>query len=371
MVELKPNDYERVRPLLGPTLSHHLFCMGVVMGKYPGKVMVDDPDRPRSALIVKDSWCYLAGDPENESFNQQVATALANRQIMGEKSFAMMFSLSSAGWVPFVNRIFADRASIPTARHLYVADSEHFTDRPLTNDAFSLRFIDDALPSMVDGDLPEDVRKILQLRSEAAEPDQAAFGFAALNERQCAAWAMVDCIVEPRGDIGLVTDSPFRRRGLAAATSAATIAYGLEHGLEEIHWDVAAHNVGSIRTAEKLGLHKVQTYDQHVLIFDKRIHLINLAWNHINANRFDSSLAVSRQLRALDGKDSYAYFLLGASWAGLMAMENGLQALKTAAELGWDDLAEVDNCPPLKNLVGVDGWGEIVERFRANQAKGN
>jgi GNAT superfamily N-acetyltransferase len=80
------------------------------------------------------------------------------------------------------------------------------------------------------------------------------FGFVALHNKQIVAHAVIDCIVEGVGDVGLVTAGDFRRLGLATITSATVVEYGLSHGLALLNWDSSAGNIGSLRTAEKQGL---------------------------------------------------------------------------------------------------------------------
>jgi RimJ/RimL family protein N-acetyltransferase len=46
----------------------------------------------------------------------------------------------------------------------------------------------------------------------------------------------------------------------SAAAAAATIEYGLGHGLGQINWDCQAENLGSLRTAQRLGLEPVDIY---------------------------------------------------------------------------------------------------------------
>ena len=128
----------------------------------------------------------------------------------------------------------------------------------------------------VNGELPDDVRKVLTLRQEADVPDEAAFGFVTVNGRTITTWSIVDFIVGYVGEIRLVTESHYRRRGLAAATSAATIIYGWAQGLHQIEWNAAASNPDSIRTAQKLGLQLLHESMEYIIIFSEVSYLINL-----------------------------------------------------------------------------------------------
>ncbi len=69
--ELNKAEYERVRPLFQPLTEYLLFCAGVLQGKYPGRVFVDDLAHPQTAfMITRDSWCFMAGDEDHAAFNR-------------------------------------------------------------------------------------------------------------------------------------------------------------------------------------------------------------------------------------------------------------------------------------------------------------
>ena len=72
-----PGLYERVRTLFRPLLFH-LASAAVLDGICPGRVFVDDPERPKAAFIVSPEGCYLVGDPWiawfNRAFNQALGT---------------------------------------------------------------------------------------------------------------------------------------------------------------------------------------------------------------------------------------------------------------------------------------------------------
>ncbi|MGB0387190.1 MAG: GNAT family N-acetyltransferase [Ardenticatenaceae bacterium] len=382
LYKLTPDLFYRAAPLFGEQIKHHLFCAGVLAGNYSGQVIVDAPEQPRSALVIKDGmWCYLGGEAKNEAFNEALRVALAEKEMIGKQTGALLVSVSSKTWRDVLDSLIPDRETIRMPRRLYVASREHFKRSSGLPDGFALRFMDDSLPAQVQDTLPEDVQKVLALRASAKEPDQAAFGFVALSDQRCeagkralAAYAMVDCIVGPKGEIGLFTEPAFRRRGLALATSAATIAYAvpelveraLSHGLTDIHWDCATSNLGSLRIAEKLGLELRLEHDLYLLIFQKVGYLINLAWSHLDLGHFQATLDAGQPLLTLDGAIKHGHFLAGAAWAGLGHQKQAFTHLNHAVDHGWDDVAEIENSLPLRPLHGTEGWAGLMARLASH-----
>lgn len=363
---LPPQEYDRIRPLFTVHTPPSLYCQGILAGKYAGKVLVDDDTHPRSALVLKDIWCQLIGNPDNSSFNEGLHLALAEKQFIGENTNALFFMEPTKAWCAVLNGLVERRQPIETPRYLYVATPGRPIDAPPLPEGFVLRLIDESLAEAgIDG-LPEDVQKVLALRKGANTPDEMALGYVAIYGRSCAAWSVIDYIVGEVGEIRLVTQPQYRRCGLATATSAAALNYGLSQGLKQIHWDVAASNIGSIRTAEKLGLQRLHEAKEYLIIFPEVGYLINLAWSHLDRCQFAQTQTVAAQMIASDKKIlvQYGQFLAGAAWAGLGERGKAIDHLNKAVDAGFDDLPEMQSCPPLTILHESPEWVEIVTRIK-------
>lgn len=365
--ELTSEHFSRARPLFSQQTNHHLFCAGVLTGKYPGKVIVDNPEQPCSAMVFKPGmWCYLGGDPANAAFNQALGAALSTKKLIGEDASALLFIVPTNDWQQVLETLIADRLPIATPRFLYLANTDHFQAPPLVPDGFSLHFMDESLKAKVKGELPRDVQNVLELRGNSNSPDQAAFGYVALHKQTCVSWAMVDAIVGTHGEIGLFTEPLYRRQGLGMATSGATISYGLSHGLTNIHWDVVSHNTASCRMAEKHGLLRSLDYDQNLIIFGQMAYLANQAYHHLDNHKFQATLDVCEALFTLENGVKHAHFLSGAAWAGLNQKEKALQHLNQALDYGWSDLSEMENQASLEIIRGTKEWDAITTRAKSN-----
>lgn len=362
---LYPQQYARIRPLFDERITPSLYDQGILLGKYPGKVIVDDVDQPRSALVIKDLWCHLIGDPTNLPFTTALQMALAKKQFIGEKTSTLFFIDPTEAWGHVLNGLIENRQPIETPRHVYAANPGYRIPTPKLPEEYKLQCIDESLRDLVDGELPEDVQKVLTLRMGANRPDEIGFGYVAIHGRSCAAWAVVDFIVGRTGEIRLMTDAQHRRRGLAFITSAATIRHGLDHGLNQIDWDVAASNIGSIRTAEKLGLNRLRQTKEFILIFPEVGYLINLAWSHLDSQRFEQTQVVAETMINSDKEVlvQYGHFLAGAAWAGLAHPAKAIEHINQAIDAGFNDLPELENCPSLTILYGSPEWDALVARI--------
>ena len=69
--ELEHTQFEQVRPLF-QGLNYHLVIFSILEGNSPGRIWVDHPYRPQTALVWDkvEGGLYLAGFEQNDGFNQ-------------------------------------------------------------------------------------------------------------------------------------------------------------------------------------------------------------------------------------------------------------------------------------------------------------
>lgn len=196
------------------------------------------------------------------------------------------------------------------------------------------------------------------------------FGFVAIGEEaaEVAAWATVDFIASGMGDVGMVTQEAYRRRGLAAATTGAALDYGLSHGLSLINWTTAEENIGSIRTAEKLGFEWVDDYVMYYLVFDGIHHRAQLAYTRSQEERYREAAELYEGLLEFsDDLPPWAFFDAVRAWAGMDEWSKALACLHRLAEVGWTLLDDVEDCREFQGLHDSPEWVAVLGRIRENR----
>lgn len=369
MIELPPAGFHRARPLFAPLLAYQMFCAGVLNGRYAGRVWVDDAQAPRSGLVTKDNvWWFLAGDPENAEFNTTLHTAIFDRTVGGEKGWGGMLVCHPAEWDRQIPALFAPHIPITTERLHYTCRQLDVDWQAQVPEGFEVRFVDEALAA--DGvEVQGAAADVLALRRGDPAPDLKAVGYVAVHDGKIVASSVIDCIVNGGGDIGLYTDGEFRRRGLAYLTAAAVIEYALAHGVEAVHWDCQSFNLGSIRTAEKLGLHFSHAHTMYNLILNPVLHEVNRAWSYFDAGQYEQVLEVCQVniAKAEALAHSHFYYLTARSYAETARPAEALAALGLAADAGWDSVEEA--VADLGALAAQPGWEAVLERVKRNAAK--
>jgi RimJ/RimL family protein N-acetyltransferase len=125
--------------------------------------------------------------------------------------------------------------------------------------------------------LPEDVDATIAKWQAMTGPRFMDFGFVTLDrtgsQPVVASWATVDFCTGGAGDLGFFTQPDYRRRSLGTIAVSAALEHGFANGLQQINWTCDADNPGSTRTAEKLGLERIEDYHQAVLIMEEERHM--------------------------------------------------------------------------------------------------
>lgn len=80
--------------------------------------------------------------------------------------------------------------------------------------------------------------------------------------------------------------------------------------------------------------------------------------------RHEEALAVDRRLSALEPENAYIRYNLACSLSNLGHVDEALRELETALELGYDDLAFMQQDPDLAKVRKDPRYRKLVERGR-------
>jgi len=169
------------------------------------------------------------------------------------------------------------------------------------------------------------------------------------------------------GDLGMFTLDEYRRRGLAYLTTAAAIEHGLSHGMTQICWTCMEDNPGSIRTAERLGLERVEDYSMYLLVFDPVEAQSMLAYMDLEAGRTAEALSTFESIIA-SGKEFPPYVFFDAARACVLLdkEEAALTHLMAMAEHGARNTAMFEETPEFQPLHVLPGWQTLIRKVQEN-----
>ena len=283
-------QYSEVRPLFQRLIKNQPMCTAVLEGIYPGKVYVDDTTQPRTALLTTyieseahGIWCFLAGDPTHEAFNQSLNAAIFSHQIVADKTPILFLTCDPDDWGGQMDAVLSPRPPIWFPRYHFISRQVAFDWRAALPPGYTVERMNSDLRSIPGLQLPEDVATTLTKWQAMSDPRFMDFGFVTLDRSRpqpvIASWATVDFIAAGAGDLGFFTQEDYRHHGLGTIAVSAALEHGFANGLQQVNWTCDAENLGSIRTAEKLGLERIADYNQAVLIMDEKKHMDFLQQN--------------------------------------------------------------------------------------------
>lgn len=270
--QLSTAEYHKVISLFEP-LQDQGVLTAVLAHHRRGKIFVDDLETPQSAFVWSPAvWCFLAGKPDNHTFNEGVRDALFNQGITEQPVFIWLWVCESEAWHTALQFIAQPRQPVSSSRLYYRCDVLQINGREYLPPGFTVQPINVDLRNRADVTLPEDVVNWIAEIGTPEEFDAHSFGFVALHGRDVAAWCMADGIAGHCTELGVHTQEEFRRRGLATAVTALAVEHAFSRGLTEVSWQCDAENIPSIHVAEKVGFQLMRAYTMLAFLSDAEKH---------------------------------------------------------------------------------------------------
>lgn len=257
--ELGLEDFEKVRPVFA-SLDHHLTLNSIIRSLTPARIFVDNPDSPRTAFTWFKGKAWLAGDSDNELFNNELCAKLNETYYRvlrnhGATGFRLHFGplVRDAD----IDVVFRDLTREEGFRQYYHLDASKQTWNTTVPKGYELHLIDATLLSKTSLENLDDV--VDEMQSERLSVNDfllKSFGYIVVHGKEIVGWCMSEYNSDDRCELGISTVEGYRRQGLAMLTAKAAIGHALTLGINEVGWHCWADNKPSIANAKKLGFSK-------------------------------------------------------------------------------------------------------------------
>jgi RimJ/RimL family protein N-acetyltransferase len=247
-------------------------CLGVINQDIKGKIWVDDVINPKTAMLIDNIWViYLLGDPNNRQFNIQAGkiikeyifpNQLADKEVHRE----WIIDFFSEEWKSKIDeelnltnwfevelwhykleelKLLEWKNQIQAGYELVQVDEEFLMKTYLKNHSSITSWI---------------------FRRWKNNEDffKRGFCFCLIKEdKEIVSWAMSDWSTENYIVMGINTDENYQRRGFASIVTAAAAEYCKSKDID-LRWFCSSQNIGSWKTAEKIGFQKIK--EQTIII---------------------------------------------------------------------------------------------------------
>jgi RimJ/RimL family protein N-acetyltransferase len=206
------------------------------------------------------------------------------------------------------------------------------------------------------------------------------FGVVLMGDDGILSWSLADGVSGDRCEIGIHTDDDHRKKGLGSTAVAANVEYAQTNGFRRIGWHCGETNIGSIKTAERVGFELVRKYHVFEGWFAPFDQYLELGWYYYRKGDYGKSAEYYEKCFALGNMDfpdekfwigasgetlakSFFYYNGACAWALAGEKENALKNLNLAIDWGWSHFDHLKNDDDLKSLHNETAWKEILERI--------
>jgi RimJ/RimL family protein N-acetyltransferase len=367
---LKSSEFERVRPLC-QGFDYSLSIHAAIEHNNPGRIFVDDVAHPRTALALTVEGYLLAGDDGNPETNAALSRLIQERIFSGEVfvngDSSMSLAVHPETWESRLPELIPTHEVERLERYHYLCREVRFAWRDHVPEGYRVRRVDRPLledPTVVFSEAVRDWMDIDQVWWSMESFLAKGISFVVVHEGEVVAWCTADCVAGDRIDVGVITHRAHRQRGLAAVVVAATVEHCLGHGFSAVGWHCNADNVGSWRTAEKVGFERNREYAYYYYMCDPIDHLAELGWYHYRRGAYEKTVGYYEQVFAQrEENPNYVYHLAALAWAELGNREKALEYLRAAADRGWTHAGWTRQQEPFSILHGTPEWYTILARM--------
>lgn len=343
--ELEHSEFERIRSLFRG-FDYSLSIQAAIAGNNPGRVFVDNTNEPHTALALTVEGYLLAGDHDDLETNAALRRLFKER-IFSRKVFltdddAMDLAVHPVTWEARLPEIIPTHKAEKVQRYHYLCRGVDFDWHNFVPQGYKVCRVDRRLLGDDQIVFANPVRGWMDIEENWLTVDNflaKAASFVVLKGHEVVAWCTPDCVAGSQIDVGIITHPSHRQRGLATVAVAATAEYCLDHGFSAVGWHCNVDNVGSWKTAEKVGFKRNCEYEYYYYIYDTVDHLAELGWYHYRRGEYAKTVQYYEQVFALRSQSpGHLHHLAASAHAHLGNTEMALRCLLNALDHGWADL---------------------------------
>lgn len=248
--QLQKTDFYKVQGLIKNS-NHELSIKAVISGTSPGEIYVDNLGNPLSTLIKTTECNVVAGKADNELFNLGVREEL---------DFFDQVTCDDEEWEDIIHEIHKNIALRKYVRRYYELNQlkfTHFLER--LDDQYTLEYVNLGNLSNLDFENSDKIRDWIKIENISTFKNYC-LGAYVRTGKEIISMSIVDCIVDDRIEIGVKTEKEYQKRGLGSIATAAAVSSSISKGIKKIGWHCVDTNIGSIKTAERVGFRLIKKY---------------------------------------------------------------------------------------------------------------
>ena len=366
-LELEKDRYETARSLF-KGFDFQIVVRAVIEKTSPGKIWVDDVEKPESGFMATTEGWFIAGNPNNDEFNDGLRK-LTHDMILRGKFYSpvnpeflheLFFHIDTEDWKLKFPIIFDIRTPLPTYRNHFVCEKVSLDWQGSIPEGYDLLKVNSNLD--VDSfEFPEDIKEWVSHSQQ--DQIKRGYGMCLTHGKNVVVWINADCASGTECEIGIITTQDYRRRGLGGLTAAAAVDNCFSLGYSNVGWHCENHNHGSIAVAQKVGFVKERDYVHYICMFDEAVHYAEKAMRHFFDRQYEDAIANFELAFEMKDVSVWFYTLAARAYAEMNEPDSVVKYLKQAQKLGWTNWSAVLNSNDLAPILDNESFKDFVKQL--------
>ncbi|UCC18650.1 MAG: GNAT family N-acetyltransferase [Promethearchaeota archaeon] len=381
--ELEKEDFHKVKNLFNERTFINIFRSHLERTPIPKQVFVDNINHPQTAVIVVIPKLFLGGRADNKEFNKELKKILYKKHILefGEKKFREIDCyISNSGWEEGVKFILEDPYLYN--RYYYEINEVKLKNwRELIPEGYSVEPVD---LTVIGKDYLKNYDWLIEEIKENWMPFEEGLkenrGFYLVRENsEIVSWCTTEYLTEDNDiEVGIATREEYQGKGFASIIGSATAEYCLKK-YKSVGWHCTTTNIGSYKTAEKIGYERVREYKKAGAYINQVDNWIVNGFLKSQSKEYEEAIKWYEKVigaateRTSEYLESYfvqgeflleVYFRLSTFYCALGNKKKAVEYLRRTIESGFKDLDQILKTELLKPLHGTEDWNKLILLMR-------
>ncbi|MHA2038510.1 MAG: GNAT family N-acetyltransferase [Promethearchaeota archaeon] len=387
IIELAKKDFHKVKHLFSKRTFINIFRSHLERTPVTKQVFVDDNIIPQTAVILVIPRLFFGGKANNEEFNKELRKLLYVEHVLKfkEKEFLDIDCyFSNSEWEEGVKSVLKDPHHYD--RYYYEIKNVKLRNwRKLIPEGYSIEPVDLTL-------LEKDHLKNYDWLIEEIEENWIPFeeglkenrGYYLVREdEEIVCWCTTEYLTDDKDiEVGIATREEYQKRGFASIIGSATAEYCLTK-YKSIGWHCTTNNIGSYKTAEKIGYERVRKYTKAIAMFNQVDNWVVNGFFKSQSKEYEETIKWYEKIieaateETKDYLESYylqgefpiksLYFRISTFYSRLGNRKKAIDYLRRAIKNGFKEEDQLLNNKLLKPLHGTEEWDELIQLIRKNQ----
>jgi len=261
LIELAKKDFIQIKPIV-QHLMHYINISAYLKGFGRGRIWVNNKTKPKSAVIwdLTNTFIFLAGDAENQTFNdsfRQLITDVITPYFLEKKINLIYFFPGSTDWEKQIPEILDDREWGKRLIDHYIYNPTNFhlikdwsNNLPPHHQMIQITKEFLKRDNLTNFDTIDYSISAVWQSTERFLKD--GIGFCLVDNESIASWCVTDYVIDDHCELYIETFEGYQKKGYGTLVASAVIEECLKKNYI-VHWHCWESNIGSIKTALKVG----------------------------------------------------------------------------------------------------------------------